>query len=610
MERELKALYEIELKHLQTHADEFASREPFRQIATRLGLNPNASLRDPFVEWLLQGYAFLAARARHSLEAEFPRFTQNLLSVVYPHLHAPSPSMIVAEFRVRADPAMLSAPIAPRGMRMAMPVRSGRAQVRARKVVYTTGRALQLSPVRVKSARYIASLADRAGASRDAPAAIEVTLAVTPQDAKFNAFEADELDLFLANVEGGGATLFEALACATKRCEVAGQRDAPPVSVAPLGLDGRAGGDDTESSDQADDALLPYGVRSFDGWRLLHEFFALPSRLGGLRRALAGCDGPEARLLFLLDRPIEALAGKLGREAIRTNCVPAVNLFRHHADEIRFSEKKAEHLILPDRGDPTGYEVHSVLSATGRTVDGDEVAFQPFFSTQAFGRRDLRGQRYYHVSRRARARPALREEREEGLDLYTGSEAYLSIVDETATKVVSDLRALSLELLCTNRHLAAHAALATGATRSLTSDLDLGWEEINVVAGPSAPRSGLPEGRRLWDAISHLSLNYLSLIDTEDARGEKREAASALRQLMRIYAAEGDIAAADLIAALRHVSARPAVRRIVPDSNRSGDRAAPIVSPGSADPQPTRPPRRGPPATTVAGGERAASRPG
>lgn len=582
MEEELKALYELELKHLQTHADEFASREPYRQIATRLGLNPDASLRDPFVEWLLQGYAFLSARARFSLEAEFPRFTQNLLSIVYPHLHAPTPSMIVAELKARDDPALLSGPTAPRGMRMVMPVRSGGARSRTRKVTFTTGRAVRLWPIRVKSARYVATSVERAGGSRDAPAAIEVTLAVTPQDTPLAALEADEIDLFLANVEGGGGLLYEALACATTRCELAGAPGAPPISVSPVGLDQRASSLDPDAGDEARDALLPYDLRSFEGWRLLHEFFALPSRfhfirLGGLRRAFAGCEGAEAKLLFLLDKPMPSLAGKLGREAIRPNCVPAINLFRHNADEIRFTERKAEHLIMSDRGDPTAYEVHSVLGVTGRTSDGADVAFRPFFSADAFGAREARGQRYFHVSRRARERPLLREEREEGLDLYKGSEAYLSIVDETAAPVIPDLRALSLELLCTNRHLAAHAALASGATRVLTSELDLGWEEIRVVAGPSAPRSGLPEGRALWDALSHLSLNYLSLIDTTNSDGKRGDAAPALRQLMGIYAGHGEVAGETLIGALRRVSARPVVRRIAPNGNGREDRVAPMA---------------------------------
>ena len=53
---------------------------------------------DPYVERLLEGFAFLTARVQLKLEAEFPTFTQSLLQMVYPHYMAPTPSMAVVRF--------------------------------------------------------------------------------------------------------------------------------------------------------------------------------------------------------------------------------------------------------------------------------------------------------------------------------------------------------------------------------------------------------------------------------------------------------------------------------------------------------------------------------
>ena len=52
---------------------------------------------DPYVERLLEGVGFLAARVQLKLDAELPRFTQALLEIVYPHYLAPTPSMLVAQ---------------------------------------------------------------------------------------------------------------------------------------------------------------------------------------------------------------------------------------------------------------------------------------------------------------------------------------------------------------------------------------------------------------------------------------------------------------------------------------------------------------------------------
>ena len=52
------------------------------------------------MERLLEGFAFLAARVQLKIDSEFPRFTEGLLSVVYPHYLAPTPSMAVVRFKV------------------------------------------------------------------------------------------------------------------------------------------------------------------------------------------------------------------------------------------------------------------------------------------------------------------------------------------------------------------------------------------------------------------------------------------------------------------------------------------------------------------------------
>ena len=50
------------------------------------------------------------------LDAEFPRFTQALLEIVYPHYLAPTPSMLVAQCTPDPDdPSLASGFTVPRG---------------------------------------------------------------------------------------------------------------------------------------------------------------------------------------------------------------------------------------------------------------------------------------------------------------------------------------------------------------------------------------------------------------------------------------------------------------------------------------------------------------
>src|SRR5215203_4818639 len=106
MDPRLLRYYNLELQHLREMGAEFAQQFP--KVAARLGMN-GLEVADPYVERLLEGFGFLAARVQLKLDAEFPRFTQALLEIIYPHFLAPTPSMLVAQLQPdRADPSLAS----------------------------------------------------------------------------------------------------------------------------------------------------------------------------------------------------------------------------------------------------------------------------------------------------------------------------------------------------------------------------------------------------------------------------------------------------------------------------------------------------------------------
>src|SRR6058998_3876894 len=100
MDPRLLQYYNRELQHLREVGGEFAKQFP--KIAGRLGLE-GFECADPYVERMLEGLAFLAARIQLKIDAEFPRFTQHLLETVYPGYIAPLPSMALVQFE--PDPA-------------------------------------------------------------------------------------------------------------------------------------------------------------------------------------------------------------------------------------------------------------------------------------------------------------------------------------------------------------------------------------------------------------------------------------------------------------------------------------------------------------------------
>src|SRR4030065_2044730 len=94
MDRRLLDYYSHELQHVSEVGAEFAREFP--KIAGRLDLE-GFECADPYVERLLEGFAFLAARVQLKIDAEFPRFTQHLLETIYPGYTAPIPSMTMGQ---------------------------------------------------------------------------------------------------------------------------------------------------------------------------------------------------------------------------------------------------------------------------------------------------------------------------------------------------------------------------------------------------------------------------------------------------------------------------------------------------------------------------------
>jgi type VI secretion system protein ImpG len=88
-------------------------------------------------------------------------------------------------------------------------------------------------------------------------------------------------------------------------------------------------------------------------------------------------------------------------------------------------------------------------------------------------------------------------------------------------------------------------------------------DSIRVLAGPTPPRPSHAHGETSWRLISHLSLNYLSLVDSNGSGDGK--GASALREMLSLYADLSDQATRRQIQGVRSVSSA-AITRPLPVS--------------------------------------------
>ncbi|WP_028310744.1 type VI secretion system baseplate subunit TssF [Derxia gummosa] len=556
MDPRLLDCYENELKHLREMGAEFARQHP--KIAARLDI-ASTQVADPYVERLLEGFAFMAARVQLRLDAEFPRFTQRLLEVLHPGHLAPQPAALIAELHPRlGDAALVSGFRVPRGTGLRGLLGRGDATA----CQFRTAHELRLWPLKVESAAYVGYVADLPLTQLPLPkrprATVRVKLRVTGGHS-LRQLPLDRLVFHLGGQDGIAARLYERLF--TSLAGVLVNLPGEPLGAPRfLGVEALAqvGFEDSE-------ALLPVGLRNFQGWRLVQEYFALPQRyhfiaLDGLDRVAGGAGGGEVEFVFLLDQPDSQLEGVIAAENFRLNCTPAVNLFEQRCDRIHLDGRSADHHVVPDRTRPMDLEVVQVTNVVGHGPGGERV-FHPLYA--AFHADADRRNACYSLLREPRALSA-GQKRNGSRSSYVGSEVFISLVDPDEAPYPSDLRQLSVTALCSNRDLPLHMAVGVGAT-DLVLDVSAPVEGVRVVKGPSRPASALREGGIGWRFINHLSLNYLSLLDADEHEG-----ASIVRDMLALHAVGADDGTLRQIEGLRAVRARPVTRRLPPPAGFPG----------------------------------------
>lgn len=554
MDDRLLRYYERELLHLRDMGGEFAAEFP--KIAGRLGLESQACA-DPYVERLLEGFSFLAARIQLKIDAEFPRFTQHLLEVVYPHYLSPTPSMIVAQMNpATTEGSLKEGYLVPRGTG----VRSLLGKGDQTSCEYRTAHDVTLWPIELTQADCFAYSGNIDGIVVNHFGEIKSGLRLRLKCAaglKFSELPIDRLPLYLRGSDSLPARLLELILSSNVAMMLKSVNAAEPWHelIGPGGIE-QCGFDD-------DEALLPYGPRSFHGYRLLHEYFAFPQRfmftqLSGLARGMSRCDEQEIDLYILLDTLDAELEQVVGPANFGLHCTPAINLFEKRADRVHVSEKRIEYHVVPDRTRPLDYEVYRITSVTGHgSGPNASQSFKPFFESNDI--EPAEKQQAFFQSRRERRVLSSVQRKQGARTSYEGSEVFLSLVDAQETPHRPDLRQLGIETLCTNRDLPLSMPLGGGRT-DFTVDGNAPVASIRCVAGPTAPVSSHADGKTAWRLISHLSLNYLTLVDSDKGQG-----ASGLRELLRLYCPVDDATAIRQIEGLRSIESRRVVRRIPTD---------------------------------------------
>ncbi len=530
MDDDLLHYYERELTYIRELGSEFAGKYP--KIAGRLLLEPD-KCEDPHVERIIEAFAFLCARIQKKIDDNLPEITESLLSIIYPHYLSPIPSMSIVSFEPVRQSIPPSGYVIPRGTSLySKPVAGSACQ-------FTTSYPVTVWPVDVSSA----SLKDPA--KQVAGAVKTLTLQVKAwNNASLSELKWKGLRLFLNGPHQHVFHLYELLFNNVCHVELQARTEAgkvetvilDPRSILPVGM-------------EEGEAMLPFPGRSFPGYILLFEYFCFPEKflffdIAGLDRMKAPKLGDTLDIVIYFDKaPRTDLV--INKDTFSLNTTPAVNLFERVAEPVRIDRHRTEYRVIPDlrRADGTEiYQINRVVSSSS-AEGGEAVEYRPFYSIRHH-LEDLQGRKkrvFWHMQRRPSEKKG-----------DNGTEVFLSFADLDFNPADPGAEVITVYATCTNRDLPSRLPFGDAG-----GDFDL--EKAGPVARirslikPAPTRRPSMGGALQWQLISHLSLNYLSLVEG----GEE-----GLREILKLYDFENSPSTRQQISGIVKVSADHITRRI------------------------------------------------
>ncbi len=508
----IEKYYEEELRYLYESGRQFAKAHPDQ--AKFLNIDAVGD-RDPYVERLFEGFAFLAARIREKLDDSFPEFSEGMIDLLWPHLQQEIPSVAMVEFKPRSG-YLAETKVLPRGTELLSRPTGPENVICA----FTTTQEVPLNPVS------LATVEKRVDTKGKGTLTFRFRI---EQGITWPQVRLDPLRLYLHAELPVALTLHELLTRHVASAKIVYDDGGSGKEMV---LDGRIAV--TAGGLTPGEALLPCDSRAYWGYALLLEYFAYPEKflfvdLHGLDQdPFKALENPPDRcavsLTFDCDFPRDR---PFGTETFRLFCSPAVNLFKRTTEPVPTKITENEYLVIADIERPASYAAHSIVSVTGiDRVSGERINYEPLHSFRGAAGGSSR-------SFTARYRRGSGKKRE----------LLLTIGGRRPGQDVLSEENLSIEAYFTNGSVARDDIGENGIAFP-GSDFPNAVSFTNITR-PTLPCQPPPDEHR-WTFLAHLGASYSSLASAES-----------LKAFLKLYDWSGSEGRRRRIEAVKEVTMQP-----------------------------------------------------
>ncbi len=499
--------FEREYNFLQTAGEEFSKKHP--TLGSHLRMSERER-KDPFVERLYEGFAFLAGRIHERLDDEFPEIAGGILEILFPNMLRPFPSCAIMQTKYKAG-AITGPVLIKKGSEiqtqtarykvkykvLAGPSEGSRITEKEEpaEFIFRTTQNLIVRPIKIDN------VVIEESAQGNSSLIIKFQL---ERNVDYNSLNLDSLQLYL---HGSASIKFNLLFYLTKYVSSLSVRELNDkesqyqkidnfnISIPEFSND--------PNKDSGDYSILPYSKQTFPGFRLLQEYFSFPEKfffieINGLQNFKSS--GESNYFEVKIDFTRKLLREKWpGVNNILLHCAPIVNLFSRSTEEVVVNQRLPEYYIIPDLDRRKSREIYSVDKIAGISENKfEQYKYIPITSHDILETSDpeYNYKRFYSIFRRTQQ--------------HDMAETYIRLFGPSIEMESFPKETLSIEATLSNGFLPS-AYLEAGSIK----------EPINFPAGIEASNITVPQEmfecpdrqNYLWSLIAHLSVSYSTLAD-------------------------------------------------------------------------------------------------
>lgn len=541
MNKKIVSYYNKELRFLREMGQEFAKQYP--KIASRLKLSANET-PDPYVERLLEGVAYLTARTQLKIDAEYPRFVQRILEVIYPQFLYPTPASTIIKFDTSKHYNVNVLNKLKRGHLLeSLPIDIDANTLSCH---FSLTQDTELTPIELEASHYTNSLSYlpdlKSVKTGTSLSALRLDFSIRSA-IKCSELTPEDVVLYLGSELPVASQLLNLLmnSCTNVVCHSFedARRWHYPIEEYPK-----------HKGFTKDEALVFDLNKSISSLRLMQEYIQLPEKFlfvsqrginkavrkaelngdfalsapqtedviveNGVNKRVVGHEKRWFSVSFLFDSYVPELTQLLKEQDIAINTAPIVNLFRKKSVRFPVTMQDTDHHVIVDRVQPLNFEVHSIERVKGfDKFNNQQVNFTPIYKAadqEVFINKN-NNNAFFSMRREKRA-PSTSAGLYGGRTSYLGSEVYLSMMSEGQSVFSFNIDHLAVETWCTNRDLPLIL------TRSLESDFlidaALPIRAAHIISEVTKPIDAVSEDHTLWSLLNQLNLSYISLADYSD----------------------------------------------------------------------------------------------